>query len=108
MLQLPFQGQSMIINEVISSTVEISTDKVKNEVTINWDAVKGMTGYELQYSTSVDFSGKQVIRLNANQTSYTLHDLPNNKPVYYRIRAYKTVENICIFGAFQINSFILR
>lgn len=95
-------------NEAISSTIEITTDKIKNEVTINWDAVKGMNGYELQYSTSADFSGKQVIRLDANQTCYTLHDLPNNKPVYYRIRAYKTVENICIFGTFQTNYFILR
>lgn len=96
------------MNTVISSTVETTTDNGKNKATITWDAVKGMDGYELQYSTYADFSSKQVIHLNAKQTSYTLHDLPNNKPVYYRIRAYKTVENICIFGNFQTNYFILR
>jgi len=96
------------MNVVISSTVETMTDNGKNKATIKWDAVKGMDGYELQYSTCKDFSCKQVIRLNANQTSYTLHDLPNNKPVYYRIRTYKTVGNICILGNFQMNYFILR
>ena len=96
------------MNTVISSTVETTTDNGKNKATITWDAVKGMDGYELQYSTYADFSSKQVIHLNAKQTSYTLLDLTNNKPVYYRIRADKTVENICIFGNFQTNYFILR
>ena len=96
------------MNTVISSTVETTTDNGKNKATITWDTVKGMDGYELQYSTYADLSSKQGIHQNAKQTSYTLHDLPNNKPVYYRIRAYKTVENICIFGNFQTNYFILR
>lgn len=48
------------MNTVISSTVETTTDNGKNKATITWDTVKGMDGYELQYSTYADFPANRL------------------------------------------------
>lgn len=91
-----------------TAAISCTPDYLKNQVTITWDSLKNISGYELQYSTDADFSNSCTKRFNADQTFMLLHDMPKNKTVYCRIRGYKVIGSICIFYPFQTTNFIMK
>lgn len=50
-------------------------------------------GYEIQYSTSKNFSAKKTVKVSKSKTGYTIKSLKGNKKYYVRIRGYKTYKD---------------
>lgn len=68
--------------------------KGKKSFKITWAKVSGVTGYQIQYSTSSKFkakSAKSVTVKGAKNTSKTIKSLKGGKKYYVRVRTYKTV-----------------
>ena len=62
----------------------------KNAAQITWKKVKGVTGYQLQYSTKKNFKkSKKLLIKNAKQKKAVIKKLASGKKYYFRIRAFK-------------------
>lgn len=69
--------------------------KGKKSFKITWKKISGVTGYQIQYSTSSKFkakSSKTVTVKGAKNTSKTIKSLKGGKKYYVRVRTYKTVD----------------
>ena len=76
------------------STYIYEYDTTSSSFTVYWDDVDDITGYQVQYSTSSNFSGGySTIRTIANAYAYrfTCRGLYSDCDYYVRVRAYKTV-----------------
>ena len=64
----------------------------KSSFTAKWNKVKGVDGYQLQYSLSKKFKSKKTVTVkSAKSIKKTVKKLKAKKTYYVRIRAYKTV-----------------
>lgn len=64
----------------------------KNSLKISWKKIKGVSGYQIQYSTSSKFKkAKKITIKKAKTTLKTLKKLKAKKKYYVRIRTYITV-----------------
>ena len=63
----------------------------KNQVTVSWKKVSGVTGYQIAYSTKASFSGqvKKSVK-GASKTALVVKGLRSRTTYYFRIRTYKT------------------
>ena len=71
--------------------------KAKKAFKITWKKVSGVTGYQIQYSTSKKFTKKTTksVTVSSNKAkspSKTIKKLKSKKTYYVRIRTYKTVK----------------
>ncbi len=76
----------------------------KKQLTANWKSVANITGYEVQYSTSKKFAKKtaKTVTVKKAKTKKTvIKKLRKGKKYFVRIRAYKTVGNKKIYGAWS-------
>lgn len=74
------------------STKIKSVKKAKKSLKITWKKVKGITGYQIQYSTSSKFKkAKKITIKKANTVSKTIKKLKAKKKYYIRIRSYVVV-----------------
>lgn len=72
--------------------------------TVKWKKVSGVTGYQVQYSTSSKFDKKVTKALkvtNGNATSATITDLKGGKKYYVRVQAYVNRGNKSYSGAYS-------
>ena len=69
-------------------------------VSYKQSAVK-VTGYEIQYSTSSKFTAAATKTVTTKNTSATLKSLKSGKKYYVRVRAYKTVSGIKVYGSYS-------
>ena len=69
-------------------------------VSYKQSAVK-VTGYEIQYSTSSKFTAATTKTVTTKNTSATLKSLKSGKKYYVRVRAYKTVSGIKVYGSYS-------
>jgi hypothetical protein len=56
-------------------------------ITIKWKKVKGVKGYQVQYSLSKDFK-KSTKKKNLTKTKLTLKKMKKKKTYYIRVRSY--------------------
>jgi hypothetical protein len=64
----------------------------KKSLKVTWKKVKGVSGYQIQYSTSRKFKKAKTITVKkAKSTSRTIKKLKSKKKYYVRIRTYITV-----------------
>lgn len=70
----------------------VSSPKAK-QLTVKWKKVTGITGYQIQYSTSSSFAkgNKAVTVKSTTAVSKTIGSLTSKKKYYVRMRTYKTV-----------------
>jgi hypothetical protein len=62
--------------------------KIK-KMTAKWSENESATGYQVQYSTSSDFSkNKKTITVTGGNLSKTISSLTKGKKYYVRVRAY--------------------
>ena len=59
--------------------------------TAKWKKASKISGYQIQYSTSKNFTKAKSVTLSKNKVSYSKSKLSGNKTYYVRIRTYKTV-----------------
>ena len=76
----------------LDTNVSIKSIKASgNKITLTWrKTTDNVTGYEISYSTSKDFSsGMKTIKIeDRNSTSVTIKNLKNKTRYYVRIRTY--------------------
>ena len=63
----------------------------KRSITVKLAKKSGITGYQLQYSTSKKFKKAKALNLKSTTVSKTVKKLKSQKKYYVRIRTYKTV-----------------
>ena len=87
---------SKVNNPRISNTTH-------NSIKLNWSKVSNSSGYQIYRSTSKNGSYKEIKTINKNSTlSYTdTNKLSSNKKYYYKIRAFKTINNKNYYGDFS-------
>lgn len=69
-----------------------SIKKAKKSLKISWKKIKGVSGYQIQYSTSRKFKkAKKITIKKAKITSKTIKKLKAKKKYYVRIRTYIVV-----------------
>ncbi len=74
--------------------------------TVKWKKVsKGITGYQVQYSTSKKFTNKTTKTVSKSKTSLKVKKLKANKKYYVRVRTYKTYningENVKVYSGWS-------
>jgi len=90
------QPYSFSVNEKKVKVSATSISKVtskKKSATVKWKKKSGVTGYQVQYSTSKSkiAKGKKVTVKGASKKSVTIKKLKSKKTYYFRIRCYKKV-----------------
>lgn len=103
-----YTGTITVTFKIIPAKTKLSAKSVtKNSVSLKWDNVDGITGYQIQYSTSKNFEADSTVTktvTGASSNSMTLKKLSKNKKYYVRIRAYKTVDGKNIYGKWTVIS----
>lgn len=75
-----------------TSLTKVVSNK-KGRMGVNWKKVTGITGYQIQYSTSSSFKNAKTVTVKGN-TSRVIKGLKKGKTYYVRVRAYKTVNKV--------------
>lgn len=82
---LPMSAQAASVSAPKIKSVSAS----RNVLTVNWSQVSSADGYQLQYSTNSDFSGKKSLTFTKSQQSTSIKKLKYSKKYYIRVRARK-------------------
>ena len=80
------------------STPAITVVSGKDGVRMTWEQIRGASGYELYRATSKNGEYSLVKRLTG--TSYTDKSTTTNKAYYYKVRAYRTIDDNKACGYF--------
>lgn len=75
-----------------TSLTKVVSNK-KGRMGVNWKKVTGITGYQIQYSTSSSFKNAKTVTVKGS-TSRVIKGLKKGKTYYVRVRAYKTVNKV--------------
>ncbi len=87
--------------KIAPSKPSLSLKAGKKQLTATWKKLSGVTGFEVQSSTSKKFTKKTTKTATvkkASATKTTVKKLSKGKKYYVRVRAYKTVSGKKIFG----------
>ncbi len=84
------------------ATPNVSLKAGKKKMTVSWQRIKGVNGYEIYRSTKKAKGYKKVKTASrVSITSYTNKKLTSKTKYYYRVRAYKTVNGRKIYGSYS-------
>lgn len=84
------KGKSNVKN--LSGTKLKKLQRAKKSLKVSWKKINGVSGYQIQYSTSSKFKkSKKITIKKARTTSKTIKKLKAKKKYYVRIRTYITV-----------------
>ena len=95
-----FRGTKTVKFRIVPKTTPITSLTTKNKsITVAWTPLKlkmktsYIDGYQIQYSTSKDFSSntKKIYVNKYSSKTYTIKKLAKNKRYYIQIRTYKTI-----------------
>lgn len=76
--------------------------KGKKAITVKWRKVKGVDGYQIQYSLKKSFKKKKTVNIKKAKTvKRKIKKLKSNKKYYVRIRAYKVINGKKEFSAWS-------
>ena len=84
--------------------VKVASAKAgKKSVKVTWKKVKGIKGYQIQYSTNNKFKkGNKTITVKSTKsTSATIKKLKSKKKYYVRMRTYKIVNGKKVYSAWS-------
>ncbi|MBR3150195.1 MAG: fibronectin type III domain-containing protein [Eubacterium sp.] len=89
-------------NSIIVTAPKLKSVKTgKKQFKATWKKVKGVVGYQIQYSTTKKFTKKTTKSAKikkANTTSKTIKKLKSGKKYFVRIRAYKKVGDKVVYS----------
>lgn len=84
--------------------VKVASAKAgKKSIKVTWKKVKGIKGYQIQYSTNKKFKkGNKTITVKSTKsTSATIKKLKSKKTYYVRMRTYKIVNGKKVYSAWS-------
>lgn len=88
------QTKTVVPRAKIKKAVRAKSNK---KITIQLKAIKGITGYQIKYSTSKKLK-KKVKTVTTKKNKRVIKKLKANKKYYIKVRAYKTVKGKKIYG----------
>lgn len=95
-VQKESETQKVVVSKArIKKAVRTRNNK---KIIISIKKIKGITGYHIKYSTSKKFAGKQTKTISVRKNAKIIKRLKSNKKYYVKVRAYKKVEGINIYG----------
>ncbi|SHJ51954.1 C1 family peptidase [Hespellia stercorisuis] len=68
------------------------------KVAVTWKNVSGESGYQMQFRTSPRAAWGGTVTLKSNTVSYQKTGLKRGSTCYFRIRAYRTVNNVKVYS----------
>ncbi len=86
------------------ATVESLKSAKKKQLTLVWTPVQEATGYQVKYSTSKKFTDKTTKTSTVKKqktTKITLKKLKSGKKYFVKVRAYKTVSGVNVYGSYS-------
>lgn len=86
------------------TTIKKATSPKTRQLKVSYGKVKGVTGYQVKYSTSKKFTKKTTKTAavkGAGKTSKTIKKLKKGKTYYVKVRAYKVVGGVKYYGAYS-------
>lgn len=87
---------------VKATTLKGTSSPVSKKMTIKWNKVSGVKGYQIQYSTSKNFKNAKTVNVSgSNSNSKTISGLTKNKTYYVRIRTFKKISGANRFSAWS-------
>ncbi len=100
-----YSGTKKLTFKIIPKKTVLSKVKAGSKnFTVLWKTVSGVTGYEVQYSTSEKFTKKTTKTATVKKSSakkYTIKKLKKGKKYYVKVRAYKIVSGKKLYGAWS-------
>ena len=99
-----FTGTKKVTFKITPKKVTISkaVNNKKGTATVSWKRDKNVTGYEIYCSTKKSSGYKLEKDITKNKTtSYTDKNLTKGKNYYYKIRAYKKVNDKKVYGSYS-------
>lgn len=86
----------------IPGTTSIKLSAGSKKIKVRWSRVSGASGYVVMRSTKKNSGFKTVKTIKKGSTvSFTNKKLKKGKKYYYKVRAYKKVNGIKIYGAYS-------
>lgn len=77
-------------------------NKKKKQIQITWKKQDGVTGYEVQYSLKKNMKDAQTKTVKGDaKTKLNVKKLKSGKKYFVRVRAYKTVGDMTVYGAYS-------
>ncbi|MCD7757108.1 MAG: right-handed parallel beta-helix repeat-containing protein [Clostridiales bacterium] len=88
---------------VVPSTPSVTAKKAASKkLKVSWKKISGVTGYQIEYSTSSSFSSSKTVKVtSASTVSKTITGLTKGKKYYVRVRAYTTCNSVTLYGAYS-------
>lgn len=98
-----YSGTKKLTFTIVPATVTLSKVTAgSKQATVAWKTVSGVSGYEIQYSTSSKFSSAKTATVGKGSSNKTtIKKLTKGKKYYFKVRAYKTVDGKKIYGAWS-------
>ena len=84
--------------KLATPNIKLSTPKTKT-IKISWSKISGAKGYEVYRSNSKKGTYSKIS--TTNNLSYTNSKLSKKKTYYYKVRAYKVVNNQKVYSSFS-------
>ncbi|MBR1653873.1 MAG: fibronectin type III domain-containing protein [Clostridia bacterium] len=78
-----------------------STATSSKSASIKWKNLGSVTGYKIYMSTSENGPYTKVATVKSSIIKYTKTGLTSGKTYYFKVRAYKTVDGVQIFGPYS-------
>ncbi|MBR1752031.1 MAG: leucine-rich repeat domain-containing protein [Ruminococcus sp.] len=88
------------INPKKTSVSKLTSPKTKR-LKVTYKKVSGVTGYQVTYSTSKNFTKSTTKTVTVKGTSKTVKSLKKGKTYYVKVRANKTVGSTKYYGAYS-------
>lgn len=92
---------TVTVNPTKTTLSSVSSAK-SNQATVKWKKNSSAGGYQIYLSTEKDFSSDtKSTKVKKSATSVTIKGLSGNETYYFKIRAYKTVDEKTYYGAWS-------
>ena len=81
--------KSITLERWLPAPVLTSAKKASSGVSLEWQSVDGVEGYQVRFSENPDFKGYKTASISGkDKKSYTRKDLKKNKTWYFSVRSY--------------------
>ena len=101
--ETPYYGtySTTVITSTRPRTPSISELTTNNcEVTVKYNRISRASGYQIAYSTDPNFKSFKTTRIKSSTTA-SIKGLTKGETYYFKVRAYKTVDNSNIYGYYS-------
>ena len=96
-----FSSPQLGMKAQISKVSGVSAVSQSNNVGLKWSAVSGASGYEVYRATGSNNAAGYTNVGNATSTAFNDYNVANGLTYYYKVRAYRTINEVKVYGDFS-------